>query len=150
MLVPETNAGIELGLLELFSSGAAASTDVVVVAGVAGFGCFSLEAVCVSGEGVSTGGGGKSTKSTPISVCGEGGTGFGACVDGVSDVAGNVDDCGGAGVGGIQPSWRATPSKSARCSSGDGAAVGGATPSDPSGTMFRNVSRLKSGGAACC
>lgn len=142
-LVGETNAGIGLG---------SSAVDVGIVVGV-GESDVSIEAV--SGEGASTGG--KSTKSTPASVCSTGGAGSGGCGDdggGIDDAGeggGNADDCGGAGVGGIQPSWRATPSRSARRTSGDGAATCGlVAPSDPSGTILTNVSRLKSGGAACC
>jgi len=147
--VPETNAGIELAFLELFSSDGVVVVVVGVVVGGGEVGVWT-EAVVVSGEGASTGG--KSTNSTPASFCGAGGLGSAGCVkggvDGAGEGGGNADGCGGAGDPGIQPSWRATPSKSARRSSGDAGAICGlAAPSDPSGTILTNVSRLRSGGA---
>lgn len=141
--VPETNAGIEAVFRELLSSDV---LEAVVVAGAGGeaAGGVSTGAVEVSVEGASTGG--KSTNCMPKSFCGAGGLGSAGCV-GAGDGGDGVD--GGCAGDGIQPSWRATPSKRARRSSGDGAAICGVVvPSDPSGTILRNVSWLRSGGMA--
>jgi hypothetical protein len=125
MFVPETNAGIEEAFLEGLSSDAVVVAAVAVVVG--GEEGVCADATVVSVEGDSTGGGGKSTKSTPASVCGAGGRGSGGCVNGAGEGGANVDACGGVGEGGIQPSWRATPSKSARRSSGDAVVICGLT-----------------------